>query len=284
MKHYIELSIECINDEMADIVTAFLADFPFESFDSDKSVEATTLRGYIDAECWADCRTEALMAIADYGNVVAERVIESENWNARWEEESFQPVVIEHGSTRVVIRAPYHQVDTTSSTIDIIVSPQMSFGSGHHNTTRMMCRLVAKYRSTGRVLDVGCGTGVLSIAAIKCGAKHVDAVDIDPWSTESATEAARLNGIEAQTNILLGTVECVTGGSYDLILANINRNIILADMDSYVAMLSDGGRLLLSGFLVADIEAITSAATERGLSLAETSEDDGWVAMAFIKS
>lgn len=280
MNHYIEITIACADSDMAEVAMAYLADYPFDSFDTEERDETTLLKGYILESEWLTCQDEARNVAAEYGHIVEERVIESQNWNATWESESFEPVYVDD---TMLIRAPHHPAPP-EGVIDIVVAPQMSFGSGHHQTTRMMCRLVAKYRSTGRVLDVGCGTGVLSIAAIKCGAKHVDAVDIDPWSTESATEAARLNGIEAQTNILLGTVECVAGGSYDLILANINRNIILADMDSYVAMLSDGGRLLLSGFLVADIEAITSAATEHGLSLAETSEDDGWVAMAFMKS
>ncbi|MBQ8205612.1 MAG: 50S ribosomal protein L11 methyltransferase [Alistipes sp.] len=280
MNHYIEITIACADSDMAEVAMAYLADYPFDSFDTEERDETTLLKGYILESEWLTYQNEARSIAAKYGHIVEERVIESQNWNATWESESFEPVYVDD---TMLIRAPHHPTPP-EGVIDIVVAPQMSFGSGHHQTTRMMCRLVAKYRSTGRVLDVGCGTGVLSIAAIKCGAKHVDAVDIDPWSTESATEAARLNGIEAQTNILLGTVECVAGGSYDLILANINRNIILADMDSYVAMLSDGGRLLLSGFLVADIEAITSAATKHGLRLAETSEDDGWVAMAFIKS
>lgn len=284
MKHYIELSIECINDEMADIVTAFLADFPFESFDSDKSVEATTLRGYIDAECWADCRTEALMAIADYGNVVAERVIESENWNARWEEESFQPVVIEHGSTRVVIRAPYHQVDTTSSTIDIIVSPQMSFGSGHHHTTRLMCRNILSLPKLGKALDVGCGTGVLSIVALRSVAESVDAVDIDPWSTTSAEEAVRLNGLEGRMSVILGTVEAIEGRCYDLVMANINRNIILSDLERYAAALRSGGYLIISGFLTQDIECIVEATQNFGFETLATIEEEGWVSLKLRKN
>ena len=284
MKHYIELSIECINDEMADIVTAFLADFPFESFDSDKSVEATTLRGYIDAECWADCRTEALMAIADYGNVVAERVIESENWNARWEEESFHPVVIEHGSTRVVIRAPYHQVDTTSSTIDIIVSPQMSFGSGHHLTTRLMCRHILSCEPCTTILDVGCGTGVLSIVALKSIAHSADAIDIDEWSTKSAEEASILNGLEGRLNVILGTVELIEGRSYDMVMANINRNIILADIAHYVKALKTGGYLLLSGFLSEDVESIMQAAKSYSLEHVATLEEENWVSLKLRKN
>lgn len=279
MNHYIEITIACADSDMAEVAMAYLADYPFDSFDTEERDEETLLKGYILESEWTKCQDEARGVAAEYGHIAEERVIESQNWNATWESESFEPV---HVDDTMLIRAPHHPAPP-EGVIDIVVAPQMSFGSGHHQTTRMMCRLVAKYRSVGRALDVGCGTGVLSIAAIKCGAKQVDAVDIDPWSTESATEAARLNNIEAQVEVLLGTVERVAGRTYDLILANINRNIILADIDRYVAMLCEGSRLLLSGFLVADIEAITTAATERGLSHVETSEDDGWVAMSFIK-
>jgi ribosomal protein L11 methyltransferase len=123
----------------------------------------------------------------------------------------------------------------------------------------------------------------LSIAALKCGAKSADAIDIDPWSTESAKEAAELNNLSAQMNIILGTVEAIEGKCYDMVVANINRNIILGDIERYDNAMKCGGTLLLSGFLHQDIEDITTAATERGLSLAETMEEDDWVALAFTK-
>lgn len=280
MNHYIEITIACADSDMAEVAMAYLADYPFESFDTEERGEEALLKGYIIESEWTKCQDKARIIAEEYGHITEERVIESQNWNATWESESFEPVYVDD---TMLIRAPHHPAPP-EGVIDIVVAPQMSFGSGHHQTTRMMCRLVAKYRSAGQALDVGCGTGVLSIAAIKCGAKHVVAVDIDPWSTESATEAARLNNIETQVDVLLGTVERVAESSYDLILANINRNIILADIDSYVAMLNEGGWLLLSGFLTADIEAITSATSERGLSHVDTSEEDGWVAMSFIKS
>jgi len=284
MKHYIELCIECQNDEMADIATAFLADFPFESFDSDTHTEHTTLRCYIDQNHWAECRTEALEAIADYGRVVGEEVIKSENWNSRWEAESFHPVTIETATHTVVIRAPHHHVDVDSTTIDIIVSPQMSFGSGHHNTTRLMCRNILSLSKLRTALDVGCGTGVLSLVALKSVAESVDAVDIDPWSTTSAQEAAALNGVESCMNIILGTVEAIEGRSYDLVMANINRNIILADLDRYVAALNPGGHLILSGFLTEDTASIIRATEERGLELVATLEEQNWVSLKLRKN
>ena len=279
MRKYIDLTISCPDEEMAEIATAFLADFPFESFDTAPTTEGATLHAFILKESWAECREEALATVADYGTVVSEKEIEDENWNERWEEESFSPVDIDN---KIVIRAAHHPAPA-DAVIDIIVKPSMSFGSGHHHTTRMMCRAIHSLNPSGRVLDVGCGTGVLSIAAIKCGAEHADAVDIDPWSTASAEEAAQLNGIAEQISVLLGTVEVVEGRKYDMVLANINRNIILNDIDRYVEALNDGGKLLLSGFLVEDIADITNATSERGLYPIAQSEEEGWVCLVFKK-
>lgn len=279
MRKYIALTISCPDEEMAEIATAFLADFPFESFDTAPTTEGATLHAFILKESWAECREEALATVTDYGTVVSEEEIEDENWNERWEEESFSPVDIDN---KIVIRAAHHPAPA-DAVIDIIVKPSMSFGSGHHHTTRMMCRAIHSLNPSGRVLDVGCGTGVLSIAAIKCGAEHADAVDIDPWSTASAEEAAQLNGIAEQISVLLGTVEAVVGRKYDMVLANINRNIILNDIDRYVEALNDGGKLLLSGFLVEDIADITTATSERGLCPIAQSEEEGWVCLVFKK-
>lgn len=279
MRKYIDLTISCPDEEMAEIATAFLADFPFESFDTAPTTEGATLHAFILKESWAECREEALATVKDYGTVVSEEEIEDENWNERWEEESFSPVDIDN---KIVIRAAHHPAPA-DAVIDIIVKPSMSFGSGHHHTTRMMCRAIHSLNPSGRVLDVGCGTGVLSIAAIKCGAEHADAVDIDPWSTASAEEAAQLNGIAEQISVLLGTVEVVEGHKYDMVLANINRNIILNDIDRYVEALNEGGKLLLSGFLVEDIADITTAVSVRGLCPIAQSEEEGWVCLVFKK-
>lgn len=279
MKQYTEICIGCANEEMADIIIAFLSDYPFESFDTEILEEGLLLKAYILSSAWCNCRDEALSSVAEYGSVESEKEIEDENWNAAWEEEGFQPVDVDG---KLLIRAPHH-TPPAEDVIDIIVSPQMSFGSGHHQTTRMMCRLIENLRINGRMLDVGCGTGVLSIAALKCGATSADAIDIDPWSTESAKYAAELNGLNNKMNIILGTVEAIEGEQYDMVVANINRNIILNDIDRYFNALKSGGTLLLSGFLHQDIEDITTGGTSRGLTHTTTLEEDEWVAMAFTK-
>jgi ribosomal protein L11 methyltransferase len=276
MRQYIEISIACADEEMGDIVTAFLADYPFETFDYETTETSYLVKAYILKEAWEECNEEALVTIEEYGSVVSQREMEDENWNETWERESFAPIAIDDS---FLIRAAHHD-PAEGDVRDIIIAPRMSFGSGHHQTTRMMCRLIRELCSGGRVLDVGCGTGVLSIAAVHCGAEHVDAVDIDPWSVDSAQEAAALNDMTSHMEIILGTVEAVEGRTYDMIVANINRNIILADLDRYLAALNTPSKLLLSGFLQEDIADIREACQVRGLRYVTHREEDGWIAMA----
>lgn len=280
MKRYIELCVGCANVEMADIVVAFLSDYPFETFDTVESAAGVAVKAYILADVWSECRAEALAAIEDYGSVFSEIDIEDRNWNERWERESFERVDIDGV---ILIRSEFHEPPTSSDVVDIVVAPSMSFGSGHHHTTRMMCRLIHSLRPAGEVLDVGCGTGVLSVAALKCGAVRATAVDIDPWSVESARRAAELNNLDERLEVVLGTVEQVEGRTYDMVVANINRNIILNDLDRYVAALRYGGNLLVSGFLEDDAPIVERAMAEHGLKLVERKAEDGWIAEAFVK-
>lgn len=280
MKRYIELTIGCADVEMADIVVAFLSDYPFETFDTAESPAGVAVKAYILTEAWAECREEALASIEDYGSVFSEIEIKDKNWNERWERESFERVDIDG---LIVIRSEFHEPPANPDAIDIVVAPSMSFGSGHHHTTRMMCRLIHSLRPTGEVLDVGCGTGVLSVAALKCGAEHATAVDIDTWSVESARRAAELNNLDERLEVVLGTVEEVEGRIYDMVAANINRNIILNDLERYVAALRPGGKLLVSGFLEDDAPIIERAMAEHNLKFIERKEEDSWIAEAFVK-
>ena len=279
MKQYIEISVACESEDMSDILTAYLADYPFESFDTEATAEGVVLKAYILADGWVGCREEVLGLVGEYGKLLSEEVIEDENWNAQWEATGFERVEIEGV---MVIRAPHHE-PAQEGMIDIVVAPQMSFGSGHHQTTRLMCRLIHALQPVGKILDVGCGTGVLSLAALRCGAQSADAIDIDIWSVESAKESARLNDLAERIEVIHGTVESIAGKSYSLVVANINRNIILADIAQYVAALEQGGTLLLSGFLAEDVEDITNAATALGLTAVECLSEDEWRALRFVK-
>lgn len=280
MREYIELIVLTADDDKSEIAIAFLSDFPFDSFDTQTTAEGVELHAFILGDDWTLCREEALGAIDGYGTIIGERTVEDKNWNEQWEREGFEPIDID-GSMR--IRAPHH-APAEGSVIDVVVAPRMAFGSGHHYTSRMMCRKIMHLTpANATLLDVGCGTGILSFAALRCGASHADAVDIDPWSVESAREAARLNGVEERMRVLPGTVEMVEGCRYDMIAANINRNIIIADMARYAAALRKGGLLLLSGFLEEDAEAVKSAAQEYGIVVEQSESDNGWVCLACRK-
>lgn len=278
MKRYVKLSIACASEELSEIVVAYLSDYDFECFDVDAAESGVTLSAFILADRWAECRDEALEAIADYGSLIGEEGVEDENWNERWEQESFHPVDIDG---RMVIRAPHHEA--VEGVIEVIVAPQMSFGSGHHETTRMMCRAIMATACQGSAVDVGCGTGVLSIAALKCGAQHVDAVDIDPWSVESAHNSASLNDLAERIDVVEGTVEAFASRRYDMVMANINRNIILNDLATYVAILREGGAMLLSGFLAEDVAPIIEAVTGYGLRHTAMLVDGEWRCLTFEK-
>ena len=281
MKRYTHLTITCPDAESAEIMTAFLSDYPFECFSDNATESGVVVETYMSPEEWAKYGEEATNIINDYGRLTEIKEIEDENWNARWEEESFHPVEIDN---IMVIRSAAHPAPTDPAMMDIIVSPTMSFGSGHHHTTRMMCRLIHASKPSGRALDVGCGTGVLSFVALKCGAAFVDAIDIDPWSAESAIRAAELNGVSDNINVITGTVEAIEGKSYDAIYANINRNIILNDIAQYATALNKGGSLFLSGFLTEDRDDIIAAAAVHDIHPTTSLEEEGWVAIALTKA
>lgn len=283
MKRYAELRITLAEGETAEIVEAELADMPFDGFSQEDSADGSgvTLCGYMPEKEWEGCAAAVGEILSRYGAEPQYNIIESQNWNSEWERESFSPIEI---GDDMIVRGERHEVRSEKYAFDIVVEPSMSFGSGHHVTTRMMCRGIRRMEMCGRrVLDMGCGTGILAIVAAKCGARHVDAVDIDPWSVESCRRSISLSDVDDRVTPREGTVADVEAECYDAILANINRNIILADMPRYAAMLVEGGDLLLSGFLSADVEAVVEACRSLGLRLVETDGDDDWRMLHFKK-
>ncbi|MFO8129028.1 MAG: 50S ribosomal protein L11 methyltransferase [Bacteroidales bacterium] len=200
------------------------------------------------------------------------------NWNERWEQQ-FQPVII---SDKLYIRAPFHP-PIPEIPIEIIIQPKMSFGTGHHETTAMLLELMTDLDMAGKqVLDMGCGTGILSVAASKLGAGHVLAVDNDRRAWENAQENCRGNKIRGIT-VEHGDVAAIKNRSYDIIFANINRNILLRDMTTYVQCLSNDGILALSGFYESDLDDIKGEAEKLHLKHTATLERHKWVALAFRK-
>lgn len=276
---YIELSVPVADAAQAEIVTAFLADFPFESFTEERGV----LKAYIPKDRLADCKAGVDECLREQGIAGATYVcIETVNWNALWESR-FEPVEVEG---RCMIRAPFHEA-RPDLPLEAVIMPKMSFGTGHHATTWLMtAELTDPARDwTGkRGLDMGSGTGVLAIVAALRGAAHVDAVDIDEWADENCRENVVVNGVADRVTPLLGDASLLAGRRYDFVLANINRNILLADMPAYVGTLSEGGELLMSGILEGDVPAISERAVSLGLSVTATRLKDGWAVVCCRKA
>ncbi|MBQ7855592.1 MAG: 50S ribosomal protein L11 methyltransferase [Alistipes sp.] len=273
---YIELNISVEGSEQAEILTAELSELPFDSFVTERGV----LKAYIPQAALVDCKEEADEILSRYGVTDARYVqIEAQNWNALWES-NFEPVDVDG---RVLIRAPFHAPSTTAE-FEVVIMPKMSFGTGHHATTKMMVQMILDSHLEGlHGLDMGSGTGVLAIAACKCGAASLDAVDIDDFAYENCIENLATNSVSERVVPMLGDVRAIEGRRYDFILANINRNILLGDMDSYLRTLNDGGELFVSGFLDADVEAMCRAVESRGLTLHHEKHVGGWAALSFIK-
>ena len=202
--------------------------------------------------------------------------IEQTNWNEEWEK-NFQPIVVDDVCT---VRAPFHDVPKTK--YDIIIEPKMSFGTGHHETTHMMIQHILNNDFLNKsVLDMGCGTGVLAILAEMKGAAKIDAIDIDNWCYINSLENAERNNCK-HISVYEGDASLLNGKTYDIIIANINRNILLADMSKYVACLEKGGLLFLSGFYNQDIPIIEEECSKYGLKLKESFEKNKWVSLKFL--
>ncbi|MFI3304947.1 MAG: 50S ribosomal protein L11 methyltransferase [Rikenellaceae bacterium] len=278
---YVELNIPINSLEEGEILMAELADYPFESFENEGS---RLLKGYIPQDKLADCKGEVDELLARY-NVAGARFIsiETQNWNAQWES-NFERVEV---GNRLLIRAPFHDADPRFEQ-EVVIMPKMSFGTGHHATTHLMAEWTMDLGAEGvvtdaRVLDMGSGTGVLAIVAAKCGAVSVDAVDIDEWADENCRENIVVNGVESIVTPLLGDISRVEGRLYNLILANINRNILVGDMARYTAAMESGAVLLMSGFLEQDVEILRRRAAEVGLTPIGERVRNGWVSMRVEK-
>ena len=202
--------------------------------------------------------------------------IKEENWNAVWEK-NFEPIII---NNRCIIKAPFHQV-AQSYPFEIIIEPKMSFGTGHHETTSLMIEIILEENLKGKmVLDMGCGTGVLGILASMKGAEKVTAIDIDEWAYNNTIENAERNGIK-NIDILEGDAGLLGSKNYDIIFANINRNILLKDMETYARVLVPGGKLIISGIMPADEEIMKKKGEKYNLKHRNTRLKNNWIAMEF---
>ena len=264
-----------IDQENNEILIAFLSQHGFEMFEE----QTDGLKAFIPAVDVdeSELRTRfSAIPVEILGREWTIELLPDQNWNAVWES-SFSPVVV---AEKISIRAPFHAAPPPH-VMDIIIEPKMSFGTGHHATTALMIEAMLLIDWKGAVvLDMGCGSGVLAIVAEKSGAESILAIDIDDWAVENSQEnGLRNNCIRITT--LKGNASLLSGKTFTHILANINRNILLHDMHTYVAALEIDGLLFMSGFLTQDREVITEKARDLGLSPMQSLEHDNWAMLSF---
>ena len=264
---------------VGEMVLALLAEEGFDSFEEKENA----LVGYALTERHAE-HVGVLDELSDaFGFTYTAAPLPVKNWNEEWER-AFDPIVIDH---RLRIRASFHAPDPAYGR-EIVIDPKMSFGTGHHATTHMMCALVLDYfaaypAASTTVLDYGCGTGVLAILAKLLGARTVDAVDIEAWAVENSAENATANGVVLDT-LKMGTLADMTGGKpYDLVLANINRNVLLESRGSLWSKIRPGGRAYLSGILMHDERLVTEAYEAAGFRYLRTVARQDWRALELLR-
>ena len=267
---YIELSVNISDEQQGEILTALLSDYPFEAFDGDGNV----LRAYSQSSEYELCREEVEQLLTEQQLSFSVMQVEQQNWNAEWESE-WEAVDVD-GQPPLRIRAAHHE-PAPEGVLDVVIAPRMSFGTGHHTTTALMAQTIASMGVEGLVgLDMGCGTGVLAIVAVGCGAERMMAVDIDDWACDSCRDSMELSGVAERIDVRCGSIDVVRGEHYDFVVANINRNILTDMMPSFAELLGAGGRLLMSGFLVEDVAIIESVAVANGFERVEHRSRDGW--------
>ncbi len=277
--NYIEVNffIEPYEDYISDVLAQELGEIGFESF----VPTAESLDAYISESLFDESKLKDLLTEFPFEASIDYKVtqIESKNWNEEWEKNFFEPIVI---GNDCVIHSSFHK-DVPKAKYDIIIDPKMAFGTGHHETTSLVIGELLKMDLEGKtLLDMGCGTAVLAILAAMRGAKDIVAIDIDTWCTDNSIENIAINNIQG-IEVKLGGAELLTGMHFDIVLANINRNILLADMEQYAACLSTGGELYMSGFYKEDIPLIEAEANRNGLKLVSFNEKNNWVVVKTIK-
>ena len=281
-QEYIEVSIKItpFSEENAEIVTAEVSELPFESF----SNEDPFLKCYIQKDLYdAQALKLYLSGLEGYGFEIehSANLIPATNWNAVWESQ-FSPIVVDNLCT---IKASFHE-GLKRTRFNITIDPKMAFGTGHHQTTYMMCRALLQNEEAVRgkvVMDMGCGTAVLAILAAKMKASKVYGIDIDAVAAISAYDNARLNRVGTKIETYCGDASLLQRNTYDVLLANINRNILLQDIPTYSHCIRRDGLLFVSGFYVDDMPMIIGTAMHAGLEYVSHDSIDNWCCIKFRK-
>ncbi len=280
-QEYIEVSmkIEPFSEENAEILMAELDEVPFESF----TVEEPFLKGYIPKENYSAqiLKIELSGLDVDFGVDFSATLIPPCNWNALWEEQ-FTPIVVDGKCT---VKATFHK-GLKRTRFNITIDPKMAFGTGHHQTTYMMCRAIMENEREVKgkiVMDMGCGTAILAILAAKMGAAHTYGIDIDAIAAVSAFDNAKLNRVSRHVETYCGDASLLQMGKYDILLANINRNILIEDIPTYSRSLKNNGLLIVSGFYTEDLPMISAVASGSGFELIKSDSIDNWCCAQYRK-
>jgi ribosomal protein L11 methyltransferase len=261
----------------SEILVTYLAEIDFESFEQEgNSVDAYIQHKEFDLSKVKDILKTIDTEILEFNY----QLIEDENWNAEWEK-NFEPIYIDK---QCIIRAPFHKKEEGFD-YEIIINPQMSFGTGHHQTTYLVMKAMFGIDFENKtVLDMGSGTGILAILAEKLNCEKAVAIDIDEWAFQNTIDNIELNGCK-KIEVLEGGAELLTEtNKYELVLANINRNILVNDMKHYVSSMKKGGIIYMSGFYTSDVSIIQEEASKQGLTFVNVAEREGWALTQFFKN
>lgn len=282
MNNYIQVKFRVAPlDEVAtDVLAALLADVGFESFvPDDTGMAAYAPRNLFDAGTLS--QVIGNFPLDGFSIQFDVNEIEGKDWNSEWEKNYFKPIILDD---RCVIHSSFH-TDIPKVQYDIVIDPQMAFGTGYHQTTTHMLRAILDNDvSNSSLLDMGCGTALLAILARMRGAGRVVAIDIDEFAYENAKQNIILNNTP-DIDVRLGGVDAIHDGEqFDYVIANINRNILLADMGCYASHMHQGSKLFISGFYTGDIEVLCAEAARHGLAYQNSAENDNWAMISFVKN
>lgn len=279
MKYFeVDFQLSPLSQDACDILAALTADAGFESFEETQH----GIRGYVQQPL---LDRQALEDIVNNFPIMGTNIIytinktEDKDWNEQWEQEGFEPIIV--GNNKLAIHDGRH-LPSQPADISVEIDARLAFGTGTHETTQMICEWMLDMPMKGlRVMDAGCGTGILGIIALKLKASHVTAYDIDEWSSDNTRHNAIINCVDSQLSVYCGDASLLDSktADYDLVLANINRNILLNDMPRFCQIMKQDAQLILSGFYTEDIPLLEARGKELGLTLTGTKNRDKWASI-----
>ena len=279
MKYFeVDFQLSPLSQDACDILAALTADAGFESFEETQH----GIRGYVQQPL---LDRQALEDIVNNFPIIGTNIIytinkaEDKDWNEQWEQEGFEPIIV--GNNRLAIHDGRH-LPSRPADISVEIDARLAFGTGTHETTQMICEWMLDMPMKDlRVMDAGCGTGILGIVALKLKASHVTAYDIDEWSSDNTRHNAIINCVDSQLSVYCGDASLLDSktADYDLVLANINRNILLNDMPHFCQIMKQDAKLILSGFYTEDIPLLEARGKELGLTLKGTKNRDKWASI-----